>query len=353
MGINRTSLRRSPALVLQAVFKILPGEGRTVVLLVAVMLCAQAGSTVGSSSIQALFFARLGVQLLPALYVVLGIVTILFTLGVAALLSRAAPTRVHGLLPLVLAVVLVAARLLLLLDVAWLLPVLWVLASVMVSAQGVFTWGLAGAACDTRQAKRLFPLVNAGGILGAVAGGLATPLLAVQLGAENLVLVWVIAYGLTFILGRAVIARASTPLQQGKPGKPARLVDEMRDGLQLIRRSALLSWMALAVTTYFVLVYLLAFPFSAEATSQFPRADSLAGFLGVFQAAFTGVAFLSSVFLGNRLFARFGIMPEQFKRSGAGTCHNLAEKIRHSRITKVYMSTLGTVTSTVAPFGPP
>src|SRR5262249_29950265 len=31
-------------------------------------------------------------------------------------------------------------------------------------------------------------------------------------------------------------------------------------------------------------------------------------FLGMFQAAFTAVAFLSSVFLGNRLFARFGIM---------------------------------------------
>ena len=162
LGVRQTSRVRSPALVLQAVFKILPGESRTVVLLVALMLSAQAGSTVGSSSsFQALFFARLGVGLLPVLYVVLSVVTILFTLGVAALLSRGAPTRLHGLLPLVLAAILVAARLLLLLDVAWLYPVLWVLSSVMVSAQGVFTWGLAGAACDTRQAKRLFPLGNA------------------------------------------------------------------------------------------------------------------------------------------------------------------------------------------------
>ena len=82
MGIRDSSQRRSPELVLQAVFKILPGEGRTVALLIALMLCAQAGGSIGSSSIQALFFARLGVGLLPTLYVVLGIVTILFTLAV-------------------------------------------------------------------------------------------------------------------------------------------------------------------------------------------------------------------------------------------------------------------------------
>src|SRR5205085_9835293 len=143
MGIRDSSQRRSPALVLQAVFKILPGEGRTVALLIALMLCAQAGGSIGSSSIQALFFARLGVGLLPTLYVVLGLVTILFTLAVAALLSRFAAIRVHAALPLVLAAILVAARLLLLLDADWLYPVLWVLASVMLSAQGVFTWGLA------------------------------------------------------------------------------------------------------------------------------------------------------------------------------------------------------------------
>jgi hypothetical protein len=58
---------RSPAHVLQAVFNVRPDEGRTVALLVALTLCVQAGTGVGSSSLQALFFARLGVQLLPAM----------------------------------------------------------------------------------------------------------------------------------------------------------------------------------------------------------------------------------------------------------------------------------------------
>jgi AAA family ATP:ADP antiporter len=307
LGGKRTRGWRSPAHVLQAVFDVRPDEGRTVALLVALTLCVQAGTGVGSSSLQALFFARLGVQLLPAMYVVLGVVTFLFTLGVAVLLSRTIPIRVHGRLPLALAAILVAARVLLLLDVIWVYPVLWVLASVMVTAQGVFTWGLAGAVCDARQAKRLFPLINAGGILGAVAGGLATPQLAARLGADNLVLVWVVGYGLAFVLGRAVRGLAPQ-LPGGLTAKPAHPVREMLAGYQVIRRSALLSWMALAVATYFVLVYLLAFPFSAQVTSEFPGADELAGFLGVFQGAFTGVAFLSSIFLGNRLFARFGIM---------------------------------------------
>src|SRR5262245_52232805 len=104
---------RSPVLAVQALFKIQPGEGHVVGLLVTLMLCTQAGSGVGNSGIQALFFARLGVELLPAMYVVVGVVTILFMLGLAALLSGATPTRIYGVLPLVIAACLVGGRLLL------------------------------------------------------------------------------------------------------------------------------------------------------------------------------------------------------------------------------------------------
>jgi HEAT repeat protein len=43
-------------------------------------------------------------------------------------------------------------------------------------------------------------------------------------------------------------------------------------------------------------------------TAQFPDTDRLTGFLGLFQSLNTGVALLVSLFLANRLFARFGIM---------------------------------------------
>jgi ATP/ADP translocase len=67
-------------------------------------------------------------------------------------------------------------------------------------------------------------------------------------------------------------------------------------------------WMSAAAVLFAVLFFALALPFSRAATQQFPAADALAGFLGLFQGVSTGVAFLVSLFLTNRLFARFGIL---------------------------------------------
>jgi hypothetical protein len=70
------------------VFAIQPGEGRAVALLIGLFFVAQAGSTIGSSGIQALFFARFGAEFLPPMFVALGVVTFVVSQGMIALLGR-------------------------------------------------------------------------------------------------------------------------------------------------------------------------------------------------------------------------------------------------------------------------
>ena len=43
---------------------------------------------------------------------------------------------------------------------SWIYAVLWLSANVVVLLQWLFTWGLLGIVVNTRQAKRLFPLVR-------------------------------------------------------------------------------------------------------------------------------------------------------------------------------------------------
>jgi HEAT repeat protein len=284
--------------------KIQAGEGRTAALLISLMLASAAGSSVGGNGIEALFFARFGVGWLPYLYMGLGLLNLVTTLAVTALLGRLARERLYVALPLVLAAVLLVQRALLALDLPLLYPAMWLGLNVMNALDGLLTWGLAGVVCDTRQAKRLFPLFGAGRILGAVAGGLSTRVLAGWLHAENLMLVWAAALIVAFVLGRALVA--------GRPpaprARPVPLRAELQQGYQFVRRSALLRWVAGAAVLFSVLYFSIALPFSRAATAQFPDADALAGFLGTFQGVSTAAAFLASLFLANRLFARFGIM---------------------------------------------
>jgi len=275
-------------------------------LLVGLMLFTSAGGSIGGNGIEALFFSRFGVQFLPYMYVALGLITFITSLAITALLGRVARERLYIILPLVLGLILVGEWALVALKLNWFYPVMWLGMNVMGSLQGLLTWGLAGAACDTRQAKRLFPLFGAGGILGAVIGGLGTRPLVNLLRAENLLLVWAAALFIAFGLGIALVGRA--PAQRATRRQRPSLIVEMQQGYQFVRRSALMRWMSVAAVLFSVLFFSLALPFSKAATAQFPDEDALAGFLGLFQGLSTGAAFLASLFLANRLFARIGIL---------------------------------------------
>jgi HEAT repeat protein len=82
----------------------------------------------------------------------------------------------------------------------------------------------------------------------------------------------------------------------------------MQRGYQYVRRSSLMRWVSLAAVLFSLLYFSIALPFSRAATEQYVSEENLAAFLGLFNGLSTAAAFLASLFLANRLFARFGIM---------------------------------------------
>ncbi|HEV8656103.1 MAG TPA: HEAT repeat domain-containing protein [Candidatus Limnocylindria bacterium] len=285
-------------------FRVRAGEGRTVSLVLAVTFLITAGGSVGSNAIEALFFSRQGTSALPALYVALGVTNFVVALGITALLGRVARARFYLVLPLVLATSLALQRFVLAFDIPWTYALFWLLMNVEASLQGLLAWGIAAIACDTRQAKRLFPLFAAGGILGGVAGGFATRPLAGLVGTENLLAVWSGALVLAFLVARVLLARHVV----ARAGTGTNVIDDVQAGFRYVRSSPLWRAVSAATVLFAVLYFSIAFPFSKAATAAYPDATELAGFFGLFFGASTAVAFLASLFVANRLFARIGIM---------------------------------------------
>ncbi len=81
-------------------------------LVVALMFVAWAGLALGQSSIDALLFARYGVDLLPLLYVLLGVLSAVVSLVVTGVLQATPPRALFVTIPLVLAVLLVLGQVL-------------------------------------------------------------------------------------------------------------------------------------------------------------------------------------------------------------------------------------------------
>ncbi|HEV8229156.1 MAG TPA: HEAT repeat domain-containing protein, partial [Candidatus Limnocylindria bacterium] len=289
---------------LRDLFRVRAGEGRTVSLVLAVTFLVSAGGSVGGNAIEALFYARQGVSALPVLYMALGVTTFVVSLAITAVLGRVPRARVYLVLPLVLAASLAAQRALIALDIPWTYALFWLLMNVEGSLQGMLAWGIAAIVCDTRQAKRLFPLFAAGGIFGGVVGGFATRPLAGLLGAENLLAVWSGALVLAFAVARSLLAHRVTP----RSGAPSSLTLDIQAGFRYVRSSPLWRAVSAATVLFAVLYFSIAFPFSKAATAAYPDADELAGFFGIFGGASTAAAFVASLFVANRLFARVGIM---------------------------------------------
>ena len=295
---------------LAEVLKINPGEERMATLVIGLMLFASAGYTLGNTGVEALFFARYGVEFLPYMYMALGILSFFITLGVTALLGRVRHEILYVVLPLVVAALLVGGWALLFTKLNIVYPILWLGMSVIEALNSLVIWGVASMMCDTRQSKRLFPLFNTGRILGSVLGGFSTSVLVKWIGTENLILVMFLAMLVIFVLSRSLLGQRGksevrSRRRRGQPG----FIAEMQQGYQFVRRSQLMRLVSVSAILFSVLFYSIALPFSKAATLQYVNEDALASFLGAFNAFSTGAAFLASLFLANRLFARFGIMP--------------------------------------------
>jgi HEAT repeat protein len=289
---------------LQAVLRVHPGEGRTLALTVATAFLADAAIMIAQSSIDALFFARYGVENLPKLYLVVGVAMFVTTAGVGALLARVGRERVFVVIPAAISVAALVGRAALEADATWVYGALWILQSVAEFSCLLAIWGLAGLVSDTRQAKRFFPLIAAGGVVGLIVGGLITGPLAAALGSENLLLVWAGLMGAAAAVAwRLVSTRPPTAeaprTRRRRPGVLAAVSD--------VDASPLLRWMSAGALLTALLFSLLYLPFSRAAAERYPDADDLAAFFGVFFALSMGTALVLSLLVTSRLLGRFGV----------------------------------------------
>ena len=292
-----------------ALLQIRADETAIVGLTTGLMFIGSAGGAIGSPGIEAMFYARFGVDFLPYMYIALGLSTIVISLLVTTLLARTSHEVVYVYMPLALAIFLVVSRVVVARDLQWFYPPLWLGMNIMWMLKLLTMWGLAGIVCNTQQAKRLFPLFGAGGIIGLSIGGLITQPLVGLIGSENLLIVWAVALIVVFMMSQRLIAGHAHPSDR-KPNRDTRegILDNVIQGAQHVRKTPLYRWMAIAAAIFAILYFLIVFPFAQGAADQFPNEDNLAGFLGLFAGVSTGIALTLSLLAANRIYARFGFM---------------------------------------------
>jgi HEAT repeat protein len=282
-------------------------DERQLVILVAVLFgCIQAGQGIGDNAASALFLLRYGVDFLPYMYICLGALTIVTTLSYATALGRFERGSFYSMLLGGFIVLLLLERGAIVFSYPSLYPIVWLSINGMGLLLGTFVWNIAGEVCDTRQAKRLFPLFASAGILGSVLGNAMTGVTARLLGTDNLFILYAVLLGIAFYATR-LIARHHFRRERITREK-SNLWKDLRAGYDYVRLSPLMQLVAYASVLFSVLFFSIAFPFSKVVTASFTDEAEVAGFLGLFYSISTASTFLVSLFLASRIYTRLGII---------------------------------------------
>jgi HEAT repeat protein/ATP/ADP translocase len=294
-------------------FKVKHGEGQKLLLLAGTLLAVEAGYWLGGNAVDALVFSQYGSGVLPWLLIGKGVLALLTLTLYGYWVSRVNRTFLLTLTTTVIVVGLILSWALIRFNPPGLvLMVTWTLAYVIPDLLVMQAWSLARQVFDTRQSKRLFPLITAGDIIGIVLGNFLTAPLAALFGAPNLLLGWaamtMLAYFLMLPLRRKVDSTNNNKRRkQRQKEREQAIIAQLKLGYTIVRYYKMM-WLVAATTALNALLYwILWSPYIKVSTESFSDPEALAGFFGLIAGSATLTAFFLSLFVLNRLFTRYGI----------------------------------------------
>ena len=274
-----------------------------VIQMAAIFLIVQVASAFSANAADALFFAEFGVERLPPMIVLAGFVVLAVLLAHSAGIGRYGAATWLPVATATSALLAAGSWALSLTNTGWTYPVIWVSSQAVIWLTFSVMWNGAAASCDTRQAKRLFPLFASGGVAGAILGNLLTGLVAATIGTEGLLAV----QGLLLVAATVQMSNATRHFGRA-PQAGQSVIRELTSAVRTIAASSLLRRVSATAFGFSTLFFLVVFPFNEAVAAQFDTASETAGFLGLFSSVATAATFLTSLLIARRLFARIGVV---------------------------------------------
>ena len=255
------------------------------------------------------FLKRFGVEYIPVMTAINAIVTFILLSGFGGKLSRIRSDRVVTGSLVVSALLIGGMRFIVPFEISLIYPVLYILKTQFVVLMAFVFWNLANDLFSTRQSKRLFPLITTGGILGAILGSFATPLLISFTAADNLLLI----IPVLVILGAACTLKLTKAfpgtLLQEEPTtaeKKSTMLDELRKVGPMIKSSTLAQVLLVLTLVPNIVIPIINYQFNFVVDQTFATEKGMISFFSYFRGAQNIISLILSLFVG-RIYGRFGI----------------------------------------------
>jgi len=266
------------------------------------------------------FIKRFGVEYLPEMFLIDAVLVFLAMDLIRGLVGRYSATTLLTRIFVIFATIEILCRFLILLDFSLLYPAMYILRQQFNGIMLVIFWNICNDIFDTRQSKRIFPLITAGGILGRILGSFSTNLLSRVMILDNLLLV---SAGL--LLVGAVACRRVGQLFPPPVAAPRAQASEKRGWsspiagikeMTLLARGSLLFLLLAAIRVLpNVVGPMFDFQYGVILDQSFVSEGGLIQFYATIRGALNIIAFVLLLFVG-KVYTRVGIANALFFRPG-------------------------------------
>jgi AAA family ATP:ADP antiporter len=289
-------------------FSVYPGEWNRLLLLYMFAFALNTSVIWGQATSDALFLQQIGAQFLPAMFVGDALITVIAILVYSSFVDRISNVRLMMSICVLGSILLLLLRGGLFLELDAVYPLLFLLDRVLRAIITIHAWTVIADFYDTRMAKRHFPLIGSGSrTSGILAGALLFPL-SFLLGANNLVLAWLVVLLLCAVLAWLTprIVPPVTTVQAAHTDR-SNVFDTLSEGASLVVSSSFLRLMAVAAVAGTALLYLLEYQSQVIIAASFANAEAQATFYGLLGALADALTLPIQMVLLGRLVTRFGV----------------------------------------------
>ncbi len=256
------------------------------------------------------FLKRYGVEYLPIVYMLNSIALFIIMGALTGIMVRFPGARILTYLFVFCGVSVAGIRFMIPLNIDLIYPVLFMLKAQYEALLGLLFWSMANDLFNTRQSKRLFSLITAGGVIGSIIGSFGTPFLAKAITLDNLLLF----YLATTLVGAFVVKRMGknypTLLFSDKKSKKSKtrssLIAEFKNIIPLMKKSSLIKILILLTLLPNIIIPILNYQFNYAVNAQFATESGLIQFFGYFRGFLNIGSLIILLFVG-RIYGRWGL----------------------------------------------
>jgi ATP/ADP translocase/HEAT repeat protein len=260
-----------------------------------------------------LFLVKLGAAQLPWVFILTALIIAPITTVYARASRSLKLTRLIYVTSAILIVNLVVLRWLLDQEQSWVFYLFYMWVSIYGALTASQYWLFANAVYDPAQGKRLFALLNLGGILGAMTGGEVTRFIVKNLGVstEDLLFFCIVFVAAFTVLVRLVWRLVLKDRREGKAPKKSSAKAEEKEKFtemfSMIKRSRHLMYLVGIIALTMATASFVDYQFKTVSVQAYPAKEDLTSFLGLFYGRLSLVSLVLQVVFTYKILRVLGV----------------------------------------------